>query len=681
MIALLAALALPAWTPIPLRTADDKRAGRMGGEGAQVILGLAASADDRFLLMGIDVAGIYRSLDGGASWSPATVGYWPRGASCVAIDPHNPKRCLAVGVNSAPQDHHGLWISTDGAASWRSTSLKVRMGGNESRDQLAYDPASFDGDRTKTVYWSRIREDHPTWGGVDVHPAIYRSDDGGETWRELPDTAMAAGGPIRCHPTRKGVVYAAGADGLYRSDDAGERWRRLREGRVEGLDVSPARPNAVWLNTADGLFLSVDQGATWTAIPASGIAEKGYVLKNLHVSPVDPLRMVLWRDQQPNQWDWRRYASADGGRNWTRATFDNAGAFLPYNVRGAPFVWSAKDPKRLWSVGADWPTMSTDGGLSYRYSGAGDNAVLVGGMWSFCLGDPKTMAFGSQDYNGAITRDGGDTWRYLNVSGNGWGGFVYAGYAVTPSFLVAGNADGWGGKRILRVSQDGGATWRDTGIALAGPDVSYGVPGDPKVAFAKDHRTADGGATWAKMEGCEGVFTTGAKGELLGVSGKAVVRSTDKGAHWAKLADAPDEVRDLAYDPIRRRVYAVLGDRAAYWQAGWQWLDLPKNQFGGTNARSVAVDPVDPAVVYVAQAANVFSTTAAMVRSTDAGKTWTNLTRNTPLGPGERDGGREGLCVRVHPKTREAWVSTSCYGIWKVGPPAVSHPPQTREVR
>ncbi|CAN5397428.1 hypothetical protein BH11ARM2_BH11ARM2_10830 [soil metagenome] len=665
---LLFAMVTQGWTPIPLRASTAQ----MGGEGAQVITSLAADGSGRFLLMGIDVAGIYRSSDGGASWSPATVGYWPRGCSAVGIDPKNPKRCLAIGANSATGDWHGPWISTDGAASWRATPLRAKIAGHQdSRVQIAYDPASFDGERTRTVYWSRVRNDAASWGTPDVHPAIYRSDDGGETWRELPGSEKAAGGVIRCAPGG-GTVYAAGADGLYRSDDGGGSWRLLKGGRFEGFDVSADRPGAVWANTADGVCFSGDGGKSWSDLPAGGLAEKGYVLKNLSVSPVDASRMVVWRYQEPNQWDWRRYASSDGGKSWTRAEFDNTGAFLPYNVRGASFVWSPKDPKKLWSVGGDWPTVSRDGGLTYRYSGAGDTGILVGGMWNFCAADPDTVFFGSQDYNGAITSDGGATGTYTNVSGNGWGGFVYGGYAVTPKLLVAGNADGWGGKRILRVSKDGGATWRDTGIALGGPDVSFGVAGDPKVAFAHDRRTGDGGATWTKMDGCDGVFTSGAKGELLGTLGHAVVRSLDKGRTWTTVADAPDEVRDLAYDPVRKRVYAVLGDRAAYWAGGWNWLDLPKNQFGGTNARSVAVDPAHPEVVYVASAANVFSTTVAMVRSTNAGKTWTNLTHNSPLKPGERDGAREGLCVRVHPITREAWVSTSCYGLWKIGPPAPS---------
>ena len=59
-----------------------------------------------------------------------------------------------------------------------------------------------------------------------------------------------------------------------------------------------------------------------------------------------------------------------------------------------------------------------------------------------------------------------------------------------------------------------------------------------------------------------------------------------------------------------------------------------------------------------------------MLRSRDGGATWQNLTRQAPLpsdrrDPNQLDGGREAICVRVHPKTRQAWVSTSCYGIWK----------------
>jgi hypothetical protein len=86
----------------------------------------------------------------------------------------------------------------------------------------------------------------------------------------------------------------------------------------------------------------------------------------------------------------------------------------------------------------------------------------------------------------------------------------------------------------------------------------------------------------------------------------------------------------------------------------------------------VAVDPVDPSVVYAGGARNTYSTDTAVVRSTDAGQTWQSLIRsvrvdNVKTGP---DGGREAISIRVHPKTRYAYVGTGCYGFWKFGPPA-----------
>jgi hypothetical protein len=97
--------------------------------------------------------------------------------------------------------------------------------------------------------------------------------------------------------------------------------------------------------------------------------------------------------------------------------------------------------------------------------------------------------------------------------------------------------------------------------------------------------------------------------------------------------------------------------------------NLPKDQWNGRRVSSVAVDPHDDNVVYVACHRDLFSTNAAVLRSTDAGKTWTNLTRNKPLDGKNKDGGREAIVVRVHPRTRYAYVATSCYGIWRIGPP------------
>jgi len=669
MITLLASLLLldpPAgkWVALPLVSKEMRARGLTGGEGAQWPRSLAFDATGKRALLGIDVGGIYRSMDGGRNWEPANIGYSPRGCAGIAFDPGNSDRILVVGGNTAPGGHHGLYLSTNGAASWRSVFAVNMAGIEEMREQIGFDRSTYDAVAKKTTlaYWSRVINDHATWGTPEEHPAIYKSTDGGEKWTEIPGTAAYAGGILRVSPGR---ILTGRGDGVFASTNGGKSFVKLLSGEITGIDVSPRSQQLIWVSTPNSILQSKDGGKNWAAL--SSPAQNGFSLRNLKVSPVDVNRMVLWR-QQNDGWDWSRYASADGGKTWTRANLDWSDSFLPANSRQGIFAWDPKIASKLLSIGVDFASLSLDGGFNYRYSNSGNNAVLVGGMFNFTAKNPDLIAFGSQDYNGAVTQDAGLTWKYLNPSGNGWGGFCYAGYAINDKTMFVGNAAGWGSPRILRVSDDAGATWRDTGITLDGPDTSMGDPRDLKVAFAKNYRTADTGKTWKRMVGCDGVFTasSGRDGTLFGVRGNDVVISSDSGVTWTLFAKTTGDIRDLAYEVGKRRLYAVIGDSVQAWTGkAWEALPIPKNQFNWYSPRTVATDAKGPGVVYVGSAGNIFNSSVGLVRSVDSGKTWSVITRQPEYPAGEKDGGREALCVRVHPRTREVYVSTSCYGIWK----------------
>jgi hypothetical protein len=181
------------------------------------------------------------------------------------------------------------------------------------------------------------------------------------------------------------------------------------------------------------------------------------------------------------------------------------------------------------------------------------------------------------------------------------------------------------------------------------------------------------------MNGCDGVYTSNPAGdkELYGRKGKNLVRSVDKGATWTVLASLPGEVGDVAYDHVRNRVYATSNEKLYQYDADAGALKeitqaIPADQFGARRTHTVAVDPVDPSVVYVGGARDVYSTDTAVLRSTDAGQTWQSLIRSVRVDNVKTglDGGREAITMRVHPKTRYLWVGTGCYGLWKFGPPA-----------
>ncbi len=682
------------WTPVPLISAEMRTGGvTVGGEGGQWVRTIAIdSLDGKFLLYGTDVGGIFRSLDGGNTWEPANVGFRPRGSSGSAIDPHNPDRVLVVGANSVSSDFHGLWLSINRAASWKHVQLATDSGTDDIRDQLAYDPSSYDAARkfTTDVYWSRVAIDKPKWGETKPQPSLYKSADGGETWARLPNTEHLGGGIVRVHPTARGVVYIATPKALYRSDDAATTFKHLLAADITGMDVSRAAPDQLILTTKDSILISKDRGQTTTALDVSSIKESGFTIRGVRLSPATADRVFLWQ-QQDEGWDWRRYTSADAGKTWTQSTFDNRNAFLPYNVRNGLFAPHPTNPDTLVSTGADWPTRSDDGGKTYRWSAGGFNAVLVGGSFHFSVSNPEVIGFGSQDYNGAVSDDAGYTFRYINPSGNGWGGFTYAGYAVNNNLIVIGNAAGWGAAKSLRLSTDGGKTWvdrpdvtfstnpEDVSRAPLGVESSLSDASDPdRIIYFGPLRSADAGQTWSRMSDCSGVIHSGkdATGPYtLGLHldqaarQSRVVESRDGGNTWKTLATVPGLAADAAVDHASGRGYVVSGEllRAIDLKTGAVTvIETPTDDWGGRRVRSVCLDPIDPNIVYAAQNRDVFTVSNGVLLSRDAGKTWVTLNVNTALTPGVIDGGREPQWVRVHPTTRDLWVATGCMGIWKI---------------
>lgn len=677
--ALVAEPSNPPWQPVPIVAAATRAAGLRGGEGAQVIRALAVSpSEPDFLLLGTDVGGIYRSLDGGQHWQGCMAGWDSRGANAFAIDPRNARCLIGVGGNSGDASpYNGLYLSTDQGASWRHV---LPLGpGNDDRESVAFDPASFDAKsgRCPVVYFDS-RD-----GG------LFKSTDGGEHWQIV--NRNLSNGLLRVHPT-KGYVYLGCNDaprqGFYRSTDGGANFQRTDDRFVTGLDVSPAAPDSVWISRWDKVQISTDAGATFryagTHWPTDGLPE-GKPIRDLTVSPVDPRHLACWYDA--GNWQLHRLFTTDGGENWRESDFSRCtearaenghlvpGTPLPCNRRGGVWAYHPARANVVFGNGGDWATCSEDAGATFAWSNDGLNAVMVGGGFGFSTGTPDTIFLSFQDYNGAFTVDGGRTWNYRDVSGKGWGGYEYGGFALTRDVMWSGDAEAWGKPRRLKISRDGGATWAiargpdHTEILWNGPDVSGGDPADPAVGFASNWRTADGGKTWQPLAGCDAVFCAdpGGAHDLFGRNGEILVRSRDHGLTWQPVAGnatIPGGITDLACDPAHGRFWIVSQDVLKRWEnGGLTTVEIPKDQHSGVRVSSVAVDPVDPNIVYAANHKDVYSCDNAVVRSTDGGTTWTNLTHHLASGP------HEVQWLRVHPRTRELWVAGQCYGVWKLPPP------------
>lgn len=662
----------------------------LGGEGGQWPAGWTISPDGNTLLWGTDVGGVARSLDGGASWEPVNYGFSARGGIAFAIDPKNDNRAIAIGGNSGRDwvGVHGIYLTTNLKAElpeWKIKQNANIVGYRDIREQVVYDPASFDVGLgfCKVAYWSRGYFDY--YDGIAKHNSIFKTTDGGETWTDMHyDVAEYNLGILKVHPTA-GHLYLANLNGFYKSVDGGVSFTKKFTTPVTGMDVLASTSNGdkVYLSCSDGVYISLDAGENFTKVASTNYPTTTgsyYPASFLKVSPANTQRMMV--QIQTDVYTTPKFYSHDGGITWAKSVENsNNLSFLPQNNgRSGPGLWHPTDANRSWIFGGDFMQTSFDGGKVYRWSHNGLPAAM-GRQFNFSTTTPGVFVIPTQDYDMALSKDNGVNWKYLNLSKNGWGGYFYGAYSSNGEvvFGVEKNANDQN-HYLINISWNGGTTTtKFPDQRVNGYKMAYGDPHDSKIFFAGEYRSTDEGHTWTKMNGCDGVFIsspTGSK-ELYGIyNSKTIVRSYDKGVTWLPKGEVPNNVIDIAFDHINNIVYASseynLYQLFVSTGAVVNITDrVPADQTGGRKFNQVAVDPINPNVVYTGAAGNVYAMDVAVRRSTDAGLTWHPITRAPRLNNPQfgMDGGKEGEIVRVNPWTRELFVGTSCYGTWKIGAP------------
>jgi photosystem II stability/assembly factor-like uncharacterized protein len=387
------------WQAVPLVNKEMKDKGQAGGEGCQVVQAIEIGhTDGLFLLMGTDVGGIFRSVDGGNNWMPCNIGYSPRGNAGFAIDPNNNHRALAVGGNSTNNGCHGLYLTTDQGSSWKHVLPEGNYKGYRSFiDKVEFVKGSFDptAGYSKKAFWA-----NPAGG-------IYRSDNGGANWTKV--NSSFGNCLLKVNP-QNGDVYIANQDGFYKSTGNGQTFIIKLSENVTDIDVVISRKDEVFLVTPDKFFKSNDGGETFKQITTTTLPSK---ITSLSVSPGNPDFMVICNKE--TNWGGTIFYSHNGGESWMVADRNNDMAFMPYNTRTQKFVWHPSNDQKFWALGGDWISSSKDGGKSFAWDANGYNGILVGGLFNFNIRNPNLLFVASQDYNGAFTTDNGQTWSYCNA--------------------------------------------------------------------------------------------------------------------------------------------------------------------------------------------------------------------------------------------------------------------------
>lgn len=746
------------WKNIPIVSKEllETEEVTIGGEGCQWPLSMATSSDGKYLFYGTDVGGLYRSTDNGKTWDKSMKNYTASGASDIIVDPNNSNRVIVFGVNGTPQYTTGIYLSEDGGETWQFKQNFMISGYRDVTENMAYDGTSYNqnlgystiayvsliykkefSNSTGLKLTDTISDSYTDGKSACSKAGLYKTEDGGNTWNMISNTLYD--GIVKVNPTT-GTVYVAKEDGLYVSTDKGTNFDKLNSEYILGLDIIKTENNAkIYYTTDKGVFYSEDDGKTFNQIQSNNFPSmQDRHPQNIKISPVDSNNMIMYFGEElmkNGSYNIKGdiYYTSDGGVNWNKSTYNAKYNFMRNNLsameRVPNFVWSVTDKNRVWDFQNDWISSSYNGGKEFRWDANGLNAMLVGGKWHFNLYNSDIIYLSSQDYNGAVTLDGGKTWKYVDLSAKSttsdkWNSaFIYGGYAADEKTYFGGVSSNWTSTKYLTITHDGGKTHtsylgNEDYALTAGKDnrllqqrnySSYQSLKDKNILFCANLRSTDNGYTWSKMvdkngeTAVTGVYTHDSKtGRLFGINDftGCIMYSDDDGATWQKYNkeslnkwQSSPYVETLSYDSKNDKLYVAWGwtQLSVITDNGSTVTNITENipkmlQFEGAptqtqigsnycerRIRCVAVDPNNPDIIYAGGGSYTYQGDSSLYRSCDSGKTWkvvsingTNSIVSTKNGD---YGGVESTCINVKPDTGELWASGNCTGLSKLTPP------------
>lgn len=571
--------------------------------------------------------GVYRSKDGGATWEHMGLKE-SRHIGRIIVHPKDSNTVFVAALGSlwGPNEERGLYRTRDGGKTWTRLLRPSKFTGvvdvamHPTNPNILY-AATFQRERRQ---WSMI--------GGGSEGGLWRSTDGGDTWTRVgngfPTTPVGRVGMTFC-PNNPDTLYATavGPDGgTFRSTDGGNSWER-RNSQIQShwyygeLFCDPKNPDRVYVPTTP-LSRSDDGGKTFTNILPNQVHADNHTM---WINPKDSDHLILGNDGG-------MYTSRDGGKKWTWQT--NLPLMQLYTVAAdmqEPFyhVYGGTQDNGSWGgpIGTRFDDGIANEDFMFLSSGDGFYAVAdptdpdiiysqsqYGGLvrthrksqaqkriqpwqpqkgefppyrwnWSapFLISphDPKTLYFGANVV--FRSRDRGDTWerispdltRQLSRDKLPLQGKVQPAdtidlhsstalygnlHALTESpmragLLAAGSDDG-----LIQVSRDGGATWQKSATFP-------GVADQKKVGMV----------AWSPTK--EGTLYAVFDGHQDNDFAPHVVRSDDYGVTWKNItSDLPafGPTKSITVHPKNGELLFVGTDMGVYFSrdGGGHWLPL-----------------------------------------------------------------------------------------------------------
>ncbi len=596
--------------------------------------------------MGTTGGGVWKTSDAGQRWENISDGYFTTGSvGAVAVSRSNPQ-VVYVGMGEhAPRGvmtthGDGVYKSTDAGKTWTHLGLEE----THHISRIVIHP-----DNPDVVYVAAQGQ----LFGPNEERGVYRSTDGGTTWeRLLYVNDLTGAAELSMDLNNPQVLYAAmwehqrlpwqvvsggEGSGLYKSTDGGTTWTEMTEGLPEekgkmAISVSQSNPNKVYaLIESDsnagkgGLFVSTDAGDSWTRVSDDHrLIQRAWYYIEVFADPTNE-NVVYVLSATP-------YRSIDGGKTWegldgTHGDYhdlwinpDNPRNLCIANDGGAAISFNYGD---TWSTQDNMPTgqfyrINVDNSFPYRiYGGQQDNTSVAissrelgssgisSSSWKASAGGESAfLAFDPDDPRYVL---GGSYLGTIEVLDNRSGASTNI-MAAPIQYLGRPSSDmkyrfNWNapiiwsrheantyyhGSQILLRTRDMGKSWEE-----ASPDLTRNQ---------KDKQGNGGGPYTNEAVGAENYGTI------------------------SYITDAPEEAgviwvgTDDGYVQLTR-------------DGGKNWTNVTPKGLEECLVNAIEVSPHDPATAYIATTRYKFNDlTPRIFKTTNYGKSWTDITGNIPTG-------------------------------------------------
>lgn len=577
--------------------------------------------------------GIYRSLDAGRTWEHKGLSDSHR-IPRIRIHPRDTDHLYAavMGHLSGPNEERGVYRSVDGGDSWEKILF--------INDEVGFVDLAMDPSNPRILYasaWRVIRTPYSLESGGEGS-GIWKSTDAGDTWTQitgkdngLPDGPLGISGiaisPV--NPDRIWVIIEAAEGGVFRSDDGGETWRKMNEDRnlrqrawyYTRIYADTRNEDIVYVLNVQ-FWRSKDGGRTYSSIQTPHGDHH-----DLWINPDDPDHLIIADDGGAQ-------VSFDAGANWS--TY--------YNQPTAQFYRVTTDnhfPYRIYGAQQDNSTvriLHTSDGLNER-----EWEPTAGGEsgWIAPKPDQPQIVYGGS-YGGYLTRvdhDSGER-RAINVypdnpMGHGAEGMKYRfqwNFPILfsmhdPNVLYAA------GNHLFRTT-DEGQSWEIMSPDLTRADsTKLGPSGGP---ITKDNTGVEYYATIfavAESPHDANVIWTGSDDGLVHIT-------RDGGEIWTDITPEgmPEwmQINELVAHPMNEGVAYLAGTRyklddfspyiykTTNYGADWELIvdGMDPQHF----TRTIQPDQVHPGLLWA-------GTESGLYISFDDGENWTSFQQNLPIVP------------------------------------------------